>query len=56
MRHEIGPPDAAISFIVLCPVALPSVIDISGELIATIFAANRADQIAGTFLVNPLTL
>lgn len=53
-RHEVGPADAAISFIVLCPVVPPSVIDISGDLMARIFAANRAGQIAGTFLVNLL--
>ena len=41
-RHEVGPADAAISFIVLRPVVLPSVIDISGDRIARIFATNRA--------------
>lgn len=54
LRHEVGPPNAAISFIVLCPVVLPSVIDISGELIARMLALNMSDQIAGTF--NLLTL
>jgi hypothetical protein len=56
LRHDLGPPDAAISFAVLYPVVAPSVIKFSGELIARIFAVNRAGPIAGTFLVNLLTL
>ncbi|WP_407816449.1 hypothetical protein, partial [Staphylococcus aureus] len=56
LRHEVGPPDAAISFILVCPLVAPSVIDISGERITRIFATNRSGQIAGRFLVNLLTL
>ncbi|MNE14447.1 hypothetical protein D3C80_1073280 [compost metagenome] len=41
LRHDVGPPNAAIAFVVLSPVL--------------IFAVNRAGQIAGTFLVNLLT-
>ncbi|MNE42756.1 hypothetical protein D3C80_1369040 [compost metagenome] len=56
MRHEIGPPDAAIILPRRSLAVRLIVINIRNEIIATIFAANRTGEIADTFLVNLLTL